>query len=60
MTVKSAYRGWFRNLYVRRVALLAMWAFFVPLAGFYAGVFSAREGAVHAIDSLKKHWEPEQ
>jgi hypothetical protein len=60
MTVKSAYRGWCRNLYVRRVALIGIWTFLVPLfAGFYA-VVSAKEGAVHAINSLKKDWEPEQ
>lgn len=60
MTVKSAYRGWCRNLYVRRVALLAVWTFLVPLFVVFYAVVSAREGAVHAIDGLKRHWEPEQ
>jgi hypothetical protein len=60
MTIKSAYKGWCRNLYVRRVALIGIWIFLVPLfASFYA-VVSAKEGAVHAINLLKEHWEPEQ
>jgi hypothetical protein len=60
MTVKSAYRGWCRNLYVRRVALIGIWTFLVPLSASIYAVVSAKEGAVHAINSLKEHWEPEQ
>ena len=60
MTVESAYRGWCRNLYVRRVALLAVWTFLVPLSASFYAIVSAREGAIHAIDSLKKYWEPER
>jgi len=60
MTVKSAYRGWCRNLHVRRVALIGVWTFLIPLSASFYAVVSAKEGAVHAIDSLKKHWEPER
>ena len=60
MTVRSAYRGWCRNLYVRRVALIGVWTFLVPLSAIFFGFIGATQGAVIPIEKFKEDWEPEQ
>jgi len=60
MTSKSGYRAWCRNLHVRRVALLAVWTFLVPVSVVIYGFIGAIHGAVYVIKKFKEDWEPEQ